>query len=44
VKSVVWLAVFVKKLCHTGLPDFKSLYELEPVCSVKKIWSLSVPL
>lgn len=44
VKSVVKLAAFVQKLWQTGLPDFKFLFELEPVCSMKKFWSLAVPL
>jgi len=44
VKSVVKLAAFVNKLWQTGLPDFKFLYEVEPVCSVRKFWSIAVPL
>jgi hypothetical protein len=44
VKSVVKLAAFVKKLLQTGLPAFKFLYELESLCSVKKLWSHAVPL
>lgn len=37
VRPVVKLAMFVKELYQTVLPDFKHLYEKEPTCNGKKI-------